>query len=153
MEEKRGIFTYFTGIARLILFIILLAIITFFVVRWIRARQDTKVAQRAAQGQTNQGAQKDSNTETKTDKKSDTNESPVGSQSENGTNKSTTGQGAPAVEVPGGVADSNASPSGNQKVPNAGMESSLAVTAVMISLCVYSLIRFTQSRAIVAEYQ
>ena len=147
MEEKRGLLTYFTGIARLIVFIVLLAIITFFVVRWIRARQDTRVAQQAAQGQGTRAEAKD---ESKNEKSG----APVtGDQRDENESNAATNGGAPAVEVPGGVADSDIPSSGPRSVPNAGIESSLALTALMISLTTYSFVRFAQSRTLMTESQ
>jgi|GEM_PF-6666738 len=142
MEEKRGLLTYFTGIARLILFIILLAIITFFVVRWVRARQDTKAAQQAAQGQ---NTQKDVTTKTGAEKP------PTNSQTQPNSEKPATNHSAPSVEVPGGIADGGSPSRGNQKVPNAGIEVSIMLTALMMSVSTYSFVKFIDSRSLVAK--
>ena len=47
-ESKSGVASHFSSILRFTLLLILIAIITFFVVRWVQNRRDVKEAQKAA---------------------------------------------------------------------------------------------------------
>lgn len=88
-EKKAGVFSHFSSVLRFVAFLLLIAVVTFFVVRWVQNRQDVKEAQKAAG--TSQRKNSDS------DKNADEGESTVD-----------------VSKLPSGVADSNAQPDQNK---------------------------------------
>ena len=132
MEGRRGILTHFGGTIRLVILIILIALTTFFVVRWVRARQHTKVAQQAATGL----QQKDNSSDTK---------NPSDNTTQDG--DTSTAPSSPTVEVPGGIAESEVTGStANQNVPSVGMGVDTFLTVVILSLTGYVGGIYLQSR-------
>ena len=124
MEEKRGILSHFSGVVRLILFIILIIALLFLVFRWVGNRRAEKRAQEVVQ-----------TTKSKDEKAEDKSQ------------PSDNGQDVGVVEVPSGVADSNISkPSttptqGTTKVPTVGMKEDLLITTGFICFIVFLLVK------------
>lgn len=57
MEKNNGTVSHFTGVIRIVAFVIIIAVVAFFGIRWIRGRQDTNRANQAISSQ--QNAQQD----------------------------------------------------------------------------------------------
>lgn len=120
MENNRGILSHFGGIIRLVIFIILLALITFFIVRWIRNRGETNRAQEASQGAVSDTADESVDQDTSKNTTKDDSSKPVGTQ------------------IPSGIADSGSGASTTtQTVPEAGIGTNVLITTVLLSLITY----------------
>ncbi len=120
MEEKKGLLSHFGGLIRFIVFLILLGVVAFLVVRWAGNRQSAKQAQEAAQ----------------TGQKSP----PEGtSQAPDESTEPTTPTTTTPATVPSGIADSSAPTPGSEhsSMPNTGMESDVVITTVLLSSIVY----------------
>ena len=136
MEGKRGILSHFGTVIRVILLIIFVAIITFFVVKFIRDRQ----ASRRTQQSTNQVAQSD--VESK-----DAGKNERGQVSDS--NKQEDDEAKQAI--PSGIADGeddreSAVPGvGSTEVPAAGMGANILIITAFLSLATYAAARKIQA--------
>lgn len=116
MEEKRGIFTHFSGLIRIAVAVLLLIILTFFLIRWAQQRQGTsKQAEKVAA----ETKEKDTKNAKETQKSDDNTAEPV--------------------PMPRGVADSEISPPAptTAAVPSTGVDSTIIATLVFASITAY----------------
>lgn len=142
MEEQQtgsGVLSHFGGIIRIAVFIIVLGILTFFIIRFVRHRQDTQSAQRASQTSKSEKQQSNSTTKSKSQSTDSTSNENVAKNdtNEDGTSSSDSSDGA--IAVPNGVAD-GVSPevsSSHSAVPNTGMDQNIIVTAILLSVISY----------------
>lgn len=137
-EESRGRLARFAPIIRIVLLIIFVAIILFFVVRFIQHRQSDKKAAQSAQ--TSQAQKKDSESSQSNQEVQQKSEA---SQSQNQTK---TNEGQTTSQVPSGVADSQehqhtVPATGAQALPQTGAGSSGAILATLLSLATYLLVK------------
>lgn len=132
MEEKRGLATYFTGLVRLIIFILLIVVVVVFVVRWASNRRSERKAEEVVK--TAQESKKESSeNESKETTKTDGNPIQAGD------------TGSKITQVPSGVAESGASPTPSQRVPNAGIGESGILSAAGLGVTTYFLVKNRQS--------
>ncbi len=136
MENRRGILLYAAWIMRIIAVIILAALLIFFVVRLVRNQQASKTAEEAVKTATNAPDEKQqSENKESTTKDSDTNR-----------DQSRPDDNSSSLEVPGGVADSDAT-NNSQNLPVAGLDSvTVFLATFMLSSLAYSAVWFMQSR-------
>jgi cytoskeletal protein RodZ len=126
MEEKRGILSHFSGIIRLIAFIVLLVILLFFVFRWVANRRAENRAEQAVKTAVN-STNKEKESNTTDQKKTEQQTDQKGQKVEN--------QGV--VEIPSGVSDSDAPAPTTSKVPSAGIGEDILLTTFFISFSAY----------------
>lgn len=116
-------------IIRIIVFVLLIGVIVFFVIRFLSNRQDTKNAQNAARSSQQENSEK-------SDEKN-TNES------NNSDKKPEDSSDTSVSNIPSGVADSNTgsanAPKPSGKVPEAGMGSSILWMTAILSFCTYTV--------------
>lgn len=137
MEENRARFGHFSGIFRLIVFIILFIIIIFFVIRWVAGRRAENTARQAALTSQEKAKSDEKKTDksnektTKTDKKED--------------------EAIGVTEVPSGISDSEAENSGpktnHSAVPNAGIGEDILATTFMISISSFLIVKNLQIKS------
>lgn len=135
MEDKRRVFTHFTGIIRLIAFIALVSIVAFFAVRWIQSRADSRRAQEAIRTAQNE-KEKNKQSESDSDRSSQTSGDGVSTQ-----------DSSSSQTVPSGIADSDVVDiNRGQELPDAGMDSSAILVAIILSLGTYFSVRYVALR-------
>ncbi len=126
MEEKRGTISHFSGIIRLIAFIVLVVILLFFVFRWAANRRAENRAEEAVKTAVNHEDEEDQSTDA--------------TKKEDEQNKQNTEETQGIVEVPGGVAESEAT-TPTASVPSAGMGEDVMLTAIFASFAMYLTVK------------
>jgi cytoskeletal protein RodZ len=130
MEKKSGVLTHFGGIIRVIILIVSVAIITFFVVRFIRNRETIKNAERSSQVSR-------SDAQSESDKSKDT----EGSSETEGS--SSDGDESQSATIPGGVAEGT-DDNETRSVPAAGMGTDILAVTVLLGGATYFVVRVNQ---------
>lgn len=129
MEKKRGVVSHFGGVIRIIILIISVAVITFFVVRFVRNREAVRNAERSLGG---------SQTQTKSDsKKSDQNNSGKDSSSSDDSE----GKGPESAAIPSGISDDSVDDTASTHVPAAGMGTNMVTIAVFLGAMTYFIVK------------
>jgi flagellar biosynthesis/type III secretory pathway M-ring protein FliF/YscJ len=121
MENRKGLLSHFGGIIRMIILIICVAIIAFFVIRFVRSRGASQTPQLT------QVSQNESGTNTQ-------NKEP--------------GSGGGASSIPGGVSEGDEADE-TSRIPEVGMGFDAAFIAVVLSLGAYLIVRMDQNRTAV----
>lgn len=132
MEDRRGIFSYLGGIARVALIVALVAILAFFVIRWVKARQNNRRAEQA--------------TKTVSLNKGNTGKNTENSEKQSSGESSKETDGSNPIQIPKGIADSEATPpTSGAQMPNAGISPSVLLTTIMLSVSTYCFMMYLQS--------
>ncbi len=131
MENNRGLLTHFSGIIRIVIIIIAIAILAFFVIRFMQNRQSTRTADQATQTtqEETQGANNDQAEE----------RAGSGGVARDEENRDQNNSDESSVAtVPGGVAESDVVPNtGPQAIPEAGTGEDILITGVLLSVSVF----------------
>lgn len=131
MEEKRGTLSHFSGIIRLIAFILLVVIILFFVFRWASNRRAEQRAEEAV---------KTAVTQEEKPEEANTEEAPTEVESSTDEAKPAESGTAGVVEVPSGVEESD-TPAPSAGVPEVGMAEDALLSTFFISTAVYLIVK------------
>lgn len=138
MEEKSGIASYFGGIIRLVIFVVLLVLIAFFVVRFVQNRRANDRADQAV----NTTQQADENEGEATQDSREAGDTP--------SSDATIDSREAETDIPTGVADrSGGQRSGSSSVdsvPETGIEANAALTAVLFGAIAFLYTKQRQSR-------
>lgn len=137
MEEKRGILSHFGTVIRIAILIILVAVLTFFVVRFFRNRQVSQRAQQTTHtAQTNQQGQKDQPQNTRQDSNNGS-----GNNSESSNQSTQGGQPIPRGIADGGSSNTTVPSAGPQSLPAAGSDISILLTSLLLSAATYLAVK------------
>lgn len=131
MEEKRGTLSHFSGVIRLIAFIVLVIIVLFFIFRWAANRRAEQRAEEAVKTAVNQEEKPGGGA---------TEEAPTEVESSAEGTKPAESSAPGVVEVPSGVAESDTT-APSTRVPSVGMAEDAIVTAGFISVAVYLMVK------------
>ncbi len=126
MDEKQAKLSHFAGIIRIFVGLIIVFILVFSFTRWASRRRVANEAAQKAAVTTSQTAKK-----TTGETKNDTKNADKSASKASDTSKQ-------LAEVPSGIDDSIRQPSGaSGSVPSAGIESSVGLTGLMITVVAY----------------
>lgn len=142
MENNRAAASHFTGIIRTVAFIVLIAIIAFFVIRWVRANQEVgqdnqeteTVAQEAAEEEANEAPIEE--IENSTDSDGEETEGPVHS--------GTTEEDEETSSI------SEALPGTTTEIPQVGAEGVL-LSAITVGGLAYAIMMYVSTRLALVE--
>lgn len=133
MENNRGTVSHFTVIIRVIAFVVLIAILAFFAIRWVRARQDTNRANQAVTSQNEAASQEDGEEAEDTEEKGNQSERSSGATQEEDSHQD---------QSPQDIANTGVS---TEEIPQVGMEDTLAMVLVVSGLA-YATALYSASR-------
>lgn len=133
MEEQQRSSRQLSGIIRFVVFLLLLAVVSFFIIRWATNRQTNREAQEAAQPTQSESPQPAPATDSSTNEALESPASPTDSSPDLPT----------PAPVPTGVADITPSTNAtnNQTLPATGINFDVFMTTVLSSTAVFLLVK------------
>ena len=124
--KKSGLSSHFGTIIRVVLLIILVGLVTFFIIKFIRDRQDSRRAEQTA----GQVAQKEN-----------TDKSEEGKKDSGSNNNSESNQVIPSGVEESDDAQNSSSNLGAATVPAVGMNTNIIIGAIILSIFTYAVTR------------